>query len=215
MTMRVKICGLGRADEVELCEGADMIGVVIEAPRSPRSRDWLTARSIFSAAEGRFLRVAVLVRPDADTVRRSFDEGADQAQIHGGIPSGLEEDELLRLIPSVPMPRAGGGRLPPGFAKAWEGPFPLVHLDTRSEQGEGGTGTSWDWSLGPPNRPLRARPFLVAGGLTAENVGEAIRLLHPWGVDVSTGVEARPGVKDGGLIRSFLTAVRAAEDLDA
>jgi phosphoribosylanthranilate isomerase len=213
--MRVKICGLGREEEVDLCEGADMVGVVIEAPRSPRSRDWTTARAIFSAAEGRFLRVAVLVRPDAGTVRRAYEAGADQAQIHGGVPPGLKEDELLRVIPSVPMPRPGGDALPREFAQAWDGPFPLVHLDTRSEQADGGTGTSWDWTLAPPGRPGRPRPFLVAGGLNPENVGRAIRLLHPWGVDVSSGVEERPGVKNGGLIRAFLAAVHASEERDA
>jgi phosphoribosylanthranilate isomerase len=76
--------------------------------------------------------------------------------------------------------------------------------------GFGGSGRSFDWSLARDARRF-GLPFWLAGGLTPENVGEAIRRAEPTGVDVASGVESRPGVKDPGLVRAFVAAVRAAE----
>ena len=82
-------------------------------------------------------------------------------------------------------------------------------LDGHVHGAAGGSGQRFDWSLVPPS--AAARPLILAGGLDAGNVGTGIRALHPWAVDVSSGVEAAPGIKDAGKLAAFIAAVRAAD----
>ena len=84
-----------------------------------------------------------------------------------------------------------------------------ILLDTHSPKAAGGTGERFDWSLVPDDPPL---PLVLAGGLTADNVGRAIAQTRPWAVDVSGGVESAPGIKDAGKIQDFVAAVRAADN---
>ncbi|HEY1416803.1 MAG TPA: phosphoribosylanthranilate isomerase, partial [Myxococcaceae bacterium] len=127
--------------------------------------------------------------------------GLGAVQLHGDedpaehVGAGVPLWQVLRIESSLPAsvsPRAAG-----------------LLLDAKVG-GFGGSGRSFDWSLARDARRF-GLPFWLAGGLTPENVGEAIRRAEPTGVDVASGVESRPGVKDPGLVRAFVAAVRAAE----
>jgi phosphoribosylanthranilate isomerase len=126
--------------------------------------------------------------------------GLDLVQLHGSEAPGY----ALR-VPVMKALKVRDGVLPD--TAAW--PDPLL-LDSWSDDQRGGTGRSWNWELA---RPLLAtRRVFVAGGLNPANVGEVVRRWRPYGVDVSSGVEARPRVKDGALIRAFVRAVREADE---
>lgn len=204
----VKICGIRTPEDLTAAEGADLVGVVVEVPSSPRSRSVDQARVLFKRAEGRFRRVAVLVAPSAVAVRRTLSEAMpDLVQVHGAIPSGLSAEERARLIPSISVPLAGAAAPapvpPPG------GPYPFLHLDSSGGPLPGGTGLTSDWQL--CHQLVEGWPtakFLLGGGLTPENVAEAVRTVRPFGVDVSSGVESRPGEKSRARVERFLAAVR-------
>jgi len=213
--VKVKICGLTRREDLEACQGADLVGVVVGVPRSPRNLTWTEAEGLLAAARGRFLRVVVLAAPAPSEVARAFRAGADRVQLHGPVPSGLPFGSETTLIPSLALPKSPGEQLPPSLERIWHGPYPLVHLDTGGEDRPGGTGRAWDWAGW--SRPIRRdrRAFLLAGGLTSENVTRAMTELTPWGVDVSSGVESRPGQKDPVRIQEFIRTIRAWEDAHA
>jgi phosphoribosylanthranilate isomerase len=213
--VRIKICGLTRREDLVACRGADLVGVVVGAPRSPRNLSWSEAEGILASARGRFLRVVVLVSPTPGEIAQAFRAGADRVQVHGAMPSGLPPGLEANLIPSLPLPGECSGHLPPALEKVWRGPFPLVHLDTAWDERPGGTGMTWDWGGWSRSLGRHRRDFLLAGGLTPENVARAMAELSPWGVDVSSGVEARPGEKDPGRIQAFIRAVRAGEGAHA
>ncbi|MEM0129582.1 MAG: phosphoribosylanthranilate isomerase [Thermoplasmata archaeon] len=209
----VKFCGItdpSVLEEVRPEEGA--IGLVVEVPRSPRTLTVERAREIAEAVPPPLEVWAVLVDPPTDLVHEAFDTvGVDWVQLHGTIPGGLDAVERHRIIPSVPIPSGPEPPvLPPAFDDA---DFRRIHIDTADGERAGGTGR-------PPHWPtcaqlvdrLAGRKAILAGGLTPETVGEAIRTVRPWGVDVSTGIESRPGVKDPERMRRFLEAVRAAEE---
>lgn len=119
------------------------------------------------------------------------------------------EDCLLLRRPVIKTERvAAGDRADAITARAEAGTASLLHLDTAVHGHFGGTGTPFDWQIG--RAVAECLPVLLAGGLTVENVGEAVRAVRPWGVDVSSGVETN-GVKDVEKIAAFLAAVRAAE----
>ena len=108
----------------------------------------------------------------------------------------------LQLLPALRL-RAGED----GSARLEPGDHPL--LDTFVPDAIGGTGRTWDWSLA--DSLAQRYPVIVSGGLNAENVGAAVARLKPWGVDVSSGVERSPGIKDPARLRAFVAAVRAAD----
>ena len=207
----MKICGLTRREDLGPCRGADLVGVVVGSPRSPRNLSMAEAEGILQAARGRFLRVVVLTTPSPSEVAWAFKAGADRVQLHGPLPPGLSPGIGAMLIPSLALPKAPAGAFPPSLARIWHGAFPLVHLDTGGEDRPGGTGRAWDWSSW--SGPIRRAPrdFLLAGGLTSENVVRAMTELQPWGVDVSSGVESRPGEKDPARLKAFIRRVRAWE----
>jgi len=102
----------------------------------------------------------------------------------------------------------------PGRPPVPDGVFDTFFLDSGSQQHPGGTGQPFDWEKAVPIAEAMRQgglKLVVAGGLTPSNVGEAIRILKPWGVDVSSGVEERPGKKDAEKVRSFIAAVRQIE----
>jgi phosphoribosylanthranilate isomerase len=213
--MKVKICGLTRREDLAACQGADLVGVVTGYPRSPRNLSLSEAKGILEAARGRFLRVVVLTAPSASDIAAAFKAGADRVQVHGPLPTGGAAAPAATLIPSLALTKDPARGLPPTWDRLWRGPFPLVHLDTAGEDRAGGTGRAWDWArwAGPLTR--EPRDFLLAGGLTSENVVRAMDALHPWGVDVSSGVESRPGEKDPARIQAFIRTVRAWEGAHA
>jgi phosphoribosylanthranilate isomerase len=206
--VRVKICGITSAEDglLAAAAGADAIGLVFWAS-SPRCVDPDTARRICAALPPFVLRVGVFVDASHGEITRTVgDVGLDLVQLHGHEPP-----ELLPTLPRRALKAVGVG---PSFALGdvlrYEGAAAGVLLDARVEGGPpGGTGQTLDWTSAQLVRD-RVSFLVLAGGLTPHNVGQAIELVRPDAVDVSTGVESAPGRKDPALLRAFVAAVRAA-----
>lgn len=207
MPVMVKICGLRDPDTALACAeaGARAIGLVFH-PGSPRNLTAATARAIVDALDGAALPVAVCVNMEPETLLRLCQRsGIQWVQLHGSeSPATVARllDAGLRVIKSL---RVSGKALPAMAARYALAPALLVECGSGSLPG--GNGVAWNWAGA---RPLAARrPFFLAGGLTPENVGEAIVAANPDGVDVSSGVETAPGVKSLLLVRKFLRAAGA------
>ena len=218
MPVLVKICGLSTPEtlDVALDAGADMVGFVFFRP-SPRHVDIDRARALFRRARGRAQIAALLV----DAEQRLLDDvicelEPDIIQLHGNeSPKTVEaikiDAEPIRIMKAVGIASAADFEL----ARAYKGTADLLLLDAKPPPGAllpGGNGAPFDWGLFI-DRDVQA-PFLLSGGLTPENVADAIRLAGAspgfLGVDVSSGVESAPGVKDPEKIRAFIRAVRAS-----
>ena len=207
----VKICGLTTVEtlDVALNGGAAFVGVVV-FPKSPRHIAPTDAATLFARARGRAKIVAVVVDPDdallteiAATLKPDF------IQLHGSETSARAE--LIRALTGAGIIKALPIRTHEDFAPAveWE-PF-VDHLmfDAKPVEGSvlpGGVGAAFDWSL-LADRAFR-QPWLLAGGLNPDNVAEAIRISGAPLIDVSSGVESAPGVKDPSRIKAFLEAAR-------
>ena len=209
----VKICGLTTPETLDaaLAGGAAFVGAVV-FPKSPRHIAPLHAATLFERARGRAKIVAVTVdADDALLTELALVLRPDLIQLHGSeSPARAEQVRTLTgagIIKALPI------RVHEDFAEAeaWE-PF-VDHLmfDAKPPEGSdlpGGVGARFDWTL-LADRAFR-RPWFVAGGLSPENVGDAIRISGAPAVDVSSGVETSPGVKDPALIAAFLEAARLA-----
>ncbi len=207
----VKFCGLRTLAEVAEVPAGGAAGFIVDVPDSPRNLTAEEASRLIDRLPSEAEAWAVVVRPSAELIRRLFDEvGVDRIQVYGPVPDGLEYLERHHLVPSVPVPPTGASGPGPTIPPAEE--FPRVHLDAAGQPLPGGSGVRPDWETCA--RLVEAHPgrkFVLAGGLTPENVGEALGSVRPWGVDVSSGIESRPGLKDLGRMRSFVAAVEAFE----
>lgn len=206
----VKICGLTRKADVELALelGAAYLGFNFAAG-SPRRVAVETAAKIAPAGGRTARRVGVFVDETADEIRRAIDAGSlDLLQFHRTVRA----EDFRYGIPVVGVVSVAGGggavRLP-RFAKRCH----ALLLDTLVAGRPGGTGRRFDWRRARNSARRLRTPLWVAGGLSAENVGEAIRCLQPAAVDVASGVESSPGMKDRARLTAFFEAVgRADED---
>jgi len=203
--MHVKICGITRTEDALLAAelGATALGFVLW-PGSPRAIDPFRARTIVRHLPPLVSVVGVFVDQPLEYVRRVARlVPLDAIQLHGGESADYCRDTGGRVIKAIGASRTaaeGIERLPRNV---------IVLLDACDPVQHGGTGRSIDWTVAA--RVARMRPTILAGGLRPENVGEAIRRVRPFGVDVSSGVEVRPGVKDAGRLRDFFAAVAASE----
>ena len=217
MTTHAKICGLTTADTLDaaLAGGAAFVGAVV-FPKSPRHIQPLYAATLFERARGQGPGKAKIVAVTVDADDALLTEIAlilkpDLIQLHGH--ETRERAEHVRTLTGAGIIKVLPIRTQEDFAgaEAWE---PLVdHLmfDAKPPEGShlpGGVGARFDWGL-LAGRAFR-RPWFVAGGLTPDNVAQAIRVSGAPLVDVSSGVESAPGVKDAALIAAFLEAVRSA-----
>lgn len=209
----VKICGLSTPEtlEVALEAGADMVGFVFfEA--SPRHVGLGAARELGRQAQGRALKVALTVDADDATLDNCIEAlRPDLLQLHGAESVARVRDikQKFGLPVMKALPVAGAADLAPlpGYAAVAD----RILFDARAPKDAtrpGGLGVPFDWHLLDDLR--LAIPFMVGGGLHAGNVAEAIRVTHAGGVDVSSGIESAPGVKDTELIRAFIRAAREA-----
>jgi phosphoribosylanthranilate isomerase len=218
MTPTVKICGLSTAATLDaaLEAGADMVGFVF-FPKSPRHIDLATARALGRQAKGQATIVALSVDADDDTLKRIVDALApDLMQLHGSeTPARVKAIGALCARPTM---KAIGvaTREDLAAAKAYEGVADVLLIDAKPPKGAalpGGNGRPFDWSLTQDFHP--PGPWLLSGGLDPDTVGAAIALSGARGVDVSSGVESAPGVKDSTKIRAFVAAARRAFARDA
>ncbi len=213
MAPNVKICGLSTPSTLEaaLRGGADMVGFVF-FPKSPRHVDFEAARALGAQARGRARIVALSV--DADDAMLALIVEAlapDLLQLHGQ-ESPARVQAIGARFGRATM-KAVGVAAPEDLAaaRAYDGVADMLLLDAKPPKGAvlpGGNGLPFDWRLA---RDFSlATPWLLSGGLDPANVGEAIALTRARGVDVSSGVESAPGIKDEGRIAAFVAAARAA-----
>ena len=195
----VKICGLTRREDAEAaCTlGADFVGFVLW-PRSPRATTIDRVREIVARLPDSATPVGVFVDPAADDLRADEDAGLRMAQIHGAPPSELR-GVSIPIVRAVHLSQNG---IEPDVADE------LVLLDAHDPVQHGGTGTTIDWRRA--SIVARGRRIILAGGLTAANVRRAIEEVRPYAVDVASGVESQPGIKNHELLRAFIAAVRTA-----
>jgi phosphoribosylanthranilate isomerase len=218
MTPTVKICGLSTALTLDaaLDAGADMVGFVFFS-KSPRHIDWATARALGRQARGRATIVALSVDADDDTLKRIVDAlSPDLMQLHGSeTPTRVKEIGELCARPTMKaIGVAARGDL--AQAEPYESVASYLLIDAKPPKGAalpGGNGRPFDWSLTREFRP--SIPWLLSGGLDPDTVEAAIALSGARGVDVSSGVESAPGVKDPARIRAFVAAARRAFARDA
>ena len=215
----VKICGMTRPQDAELAAslGASALGFIFW-PGSPRSVTAAAAKAITASVPSNVLKVGVFVDQAAGDVARIMDEaGLDVAQLHGH-----ENAEYCRhLMASLNRAAANGGALPASASRRsiFKAVAPengsvniddvdseiILLIDAHDPQRHGGTGKTVNWDSA---RQIAAtRKTILAGGLTAANIKLAVRTVRPYGVDVSSGVESAPGIKDPGRLRSFFEAL--------
>jgi phosphoribosylanthranilate isomerase len=208
-----KICGLSTALTLDaaLEADADMVGFVFFS-KSPRHIDWATARTLGRQVQGRAKIVALSVDADDDTLKRIVEAlSPDLLQLHGSeTPARVTEIGELFVRPTM---KAIGvaTREDLAAAKAYEGVADILLIDAKPPKDAvlpGGNGRPFDWRLTQDfHAPV---PWLLSGGLDPDNVAAAIALSSARGVDVSSGVESAPGVKDPAKIRAFVAVARRA-----
>ena len=211
MPVKVKICGVRTPAIIEEAAraGADFIGLVL-FPRSPRFVELEEARVLAAIARGRIGTVAVMVDPDDELVLGVADRvRPDLLQLHGSETpervSAIKAMTGLPVMKAIPVSEAGD------VAKAsdYAGSADYILFDAKASPDAllpGGNGVPFDWQALAGAKP----PFALSGGLTAETVGEAIRVTGAALVDVSSGVERAPGEKDAGLVARFVHAAKSA-----
>ena len=197
---KIKICGLRRPRDIEAVNAArpDFAGFVVEVPGSRRSVDKRELRELAGRLEEGILSVGVFVNAPPELVAELLEEGTlDLAQLHG------QEDEIymaeLRRLTEKPLIQAFSIQTGQDAERALESRADYLLLD----QGRGGTGQTFDWSLLPEIN----RPFFLAGGLGEENLERAIRQVRPWAVDLSSSLET-DGQKDPEKILRAVDLVR-------
>ena len=204
MSVRVKICGITNLPDAQVAveAGADALGFNFYE-KSPRCVSPATAAEISRAQPPFTLRVGVFVNPSEELVRRAIGEcGLNLLQFHGDEPPEFCTQFGLMSMKAFRVRDAGSLKeLPKYQTDAWL-------LDAYASDTFGGTGEKFNWSLAVEAQKS-GRPVFLAGGLTPENVAEAIRQVQPFGVDVSSGVESSPGRKDHGKVRSFIKSAKS------
>jgi phosphoribosylanthranilate isomerase len=209
----VKICGLTRAIDAEAADaaGATYLGVIFAG--GPRQRTPTEARATLAGRRARKVGVFAAQEP-AEIAEIARIVGLDVVQLHGsGDPAWVERVRAATGLEVWAVVRTADGVLPDGSAELAGAADALV-VDTLVPGKPGGTGVAVPWNtLGESLDAMGSgRPIVLAGGLDADNVAEAIDYVSPMIVDVSSGVESAPGIKDHTRIRAFIAAVRATSE---
>lgn len=213
MNLIVKICGLSTAEALDaaLDAGADMVGFVFFPP-SPRHVGFEAAKALGARVKGRAVKVALSVdASDADLAACEDALKPDLLQLHGSEPPARVAAIKKRFGLPVMKAIAVVGRDDLAAITNYSGVADRLLFDARAPREAtrpGGLGKSFDWHILEGLAP--EVPFLLSGGLHADNVGEALRITRAPGVDVSSGVERAPGGKDADKIRGFVRAARRA-----
>ena len=206
MATAVKICGITRVEDalVAANAGAHAVGLIF-ASKSRRLVPDLVAAEVVRALPPFVTPVALFVDQQAAEIERVLAKVRPQLlQFHGDEPAdfcasfGVPYIKVLRMRPGVDLLQ---------YAQNYRTAKGLL-LDAFVEGNHGGTGSTFDWALIPRELPL---PLILAGGLNPGNIGEAVRRVRPWAVDVSSGVEASRGIKDAAKVAAFIRGVRDAD----
>ena len=203
MSVRVKVCGIRRPEDAVLAAelGASAIGLIFW-PNSPRALDPVAARTIVASLPPFVTAVGVFVNQGRDEIMRTVDAvklGA--VQLHGDERPDEYAGMPCHVIKAVPVGD--------GFTAAALGEVPpttTVLLDAHDPIRRGGSGRVVNWTVAA--EAAKTRRIILSGGLTSENVSAAIAAVQPFAVDVASGVESAPGIKDHSKLRAFFAAVR-------
>ena len=215
MKVKVKICGLKSVADVLAAQGADALGVIVATPPSPRNLDLDTAREVLSAVPPGVLKVAVTTAATGEILRRIVAAlRPDVIQVHRDLPPArwrVIREELWG--PALWGLLGIGGELEeeiaPRARALREAPLDGVVLDTKLAGKSGGTGVPHDWGVSRRLRELlQPLPVILAGGITPQNVLEAIRKVEPDWIDLSSGVEGKEGHKSPHKVAELLKKVR-------
>ncbi|WP_049928458.1 phosphoribosylanthranilate isomerase [Halopiger goleimassiliensis] len=211
---RVKICGLTNAEDLESAvdAGADAVGYICDVSvDTPREVSPERAESLIAATPPFVTSVLVTMASDLErTADLVADLGPDAVQLHGSIDAerlssfreSVDASVLLAVDADDPTTAESYDEVVDGFV-----------VDTADEDGAGGTGETHDWSRTRTAARELDSPVVLAGGLTPENVAEAVRTVEPFAVDVASGVETDGGIKDADAVASFVErATRAGKD---
>ena len=218
----VKICGMTNLEDALTAgdAGADAVGFVFYE-KSPRNISAEAAREIVQKLPESVEKVGVFVNQSAQELADISDRvGLSAVQVYlldsdcrqffaDSLPS-----QKFRTFLAIPGERIiSGGRFEISFFREFLAHTSALFLDSGNRQRPGGTGKIFDWRSAADSVKAISEiiPIVIAGGLSVQNVGEAIEVLRPWGVDVVSGVEARPGKKDPEKVRAFVSAVREAD----
>jgi len=196
----IKICGITRREDAELAAslGASFVGFVLWKD-SPRAATLATVRQITPSLPKTVTPVGVFVDPTADEVMAAADAGIRMAQIHSEAPSFLR-GVTIPVVRAVHLAIDRIDGVEPDIADD------LVLLDAHDPVKHGGTGKTVDWRRAA--LIAKSRRVILASGLTPSNVRQAISEVRPYAVDVASGVESQPGIKDHGLLRAFMAAAK-------
>ncbi len=211
----VKICGMTNLEDalVAVDAGADAVGFVFYE-KSPRCVTVEKAREICEELPENVERIGIFVNEQEDLICSVVDAtGITGVQMHGDNEDPRVADLVIGRQPQVKVLAAISMNRPnpQGWAMMWRPESVRAFMvDSGNSLKHGGTGETFDWNAAAPvlNDIRKFAKVVAAGGLTSENVGTATKILKPWGVDVSSGVEAAPGKKDPEKVRAFVRAVR-------
>lgn len=202
--MKIKLCGIRTTDDVRLINEAqpDFCGFIVEFPKSFRSVSEAELRNLTAQVNPEIKKVGVFVNASKDLVIRLLQENViDLAQLHG------QEDDIyieeIKTKTGKQVIKAFSIKTKENVQKALESPADYILLD----QGGGGTGQTFDWSLIPEIN----RPWFLAGGLSADNLHTAIEHLHPWGIDLSSSLETNQK-KDPAKIKRIMEIIHQPSD---
>jgi phosphoribosylanthranilate isomerase len=205
---RVKFCGITSIADALIAveEGADAVGLIL-VPGSARALDVARAAAIAERVPPFVTRVALFKDAPADDVRSVLADAAiDMLQFHGDETPDYCMSFGRRFLRAVPM----GALADEAAVARWLARFPGADgfvFDSHGGGASGGSGRVFDWTRVPAAPP---RPVVLAGGLGAHNVAAAVRAVRPWAVDVSSGIESAPGIKDRAKMRAFIDEVHRA-----
>ena len=203
MQVKVKICGMTNLNDVKVAVdgGVDAVGFIFYK-KSPRSVTMQTVREIVLELPPFVDSVGVFVDETAEQINKIADRcNLDRVQLHGDESPAFCKKIRRRVIKAIRVKDIQS------LKKLSDYPVSSFLLDTFSEDQYGGTGKVFDWNLAFPAK--KYGPIILAGGLTPNNVRQAIQRIRPYGVDVCSGVESQPGIKDHKKMQAFLKNVKA------
>lgn len=206
--IRVKICGMTKVEDALFAvrEGVDALGFIFY-PKSPRCVDLKSAEGIIKALPPFVDKVGVFVNATGANIEKSVSVGLTAIQLHGDESPDFCM-ELRKRFPAITLFKAfrvGSESTASEFSQYHDIVDGFL-LDTYVKGAKGGTGEVFDWSI--IESLHLTKPVLLAGGLSPENIGEAIRSARPYCLDVNSGVETSPGIKDAGKIARLMSIVR-------
>jgi len=207
---RVKICGLTNAADrdVAIRAGADAVGFIADVPvDTPRELSSETASELVAGVPPLVTSVLVTMPASVDeAVSVQERVGADVVQLHGSL--GPEEVEVVRDCVDAPL--LAGVDVGEEDIEQYASAADALLVDSTDDEGAGGTGETHDWEQTRRHRRNLDVPVVLAGGLTPENVRDAVETVEPFAVDVASGVEGDGGQKDHDAVRGFVDAVRSS-----